>query len=63
MSNIIKDMVDKVVGSSPAPAVAKGLSDGHTTSGMDAAMQTHADKMHPLSPAAQKYKLRLPSDE
>lgn len=44
-----------------------------TTSGLDAAMQAHADQQHPvgspgnpnapgLNPKAAKYKLRLPSD-
>lgn len=34
----------------PAKPIAKALSqgDGHTTSGLDAAMQAHADKVHPV---------------
>lgn len=28
--------------------VTQALNDGHTTSGMDAAMQAHADKLHPV---------------
>lgn len=66
MGNFIKDAVDKLVGMTPAPAVSKGLStgaSGNATSGLDTAMSAHADQQHPLSPAAQKYKLRLPSDE
>ena len=32
----------------PANPISKALSgDGHTTSGMDRAMQQHADKLHP----------------
>lgn len=52
MSNIIKDMVDKVVGMTPAPAVAKGLSggSGNAVSGIDTAMAAHADKLHPVAP-------------
>lgn len=44
------------------PNAMAGTTTG-TTSGLDAAMQAHANQVHPLSPAAQKYKLRLPSDE
>ena len=29
-------------------AGAGGKNDGHTTSGMDLALQNHADKMHPV---------------
>ena len=29
-------------------AMSGGRNDGHTTSGMDAAMQDHADKVHPV---------------
>jgi hypothetical protein len=28
--------------------LGKGKNDGHTTSGMDHAMQKHADKLHPV---------------
>lgn len=52
MSNLIKDAVDKLVGMTPAPAVAKGLStgaSGNATSGLDSAMSAHADQVHPTN--------------
>lgn len=30
-------------------AAVGGKNDGHTTSGMDAAMQAHADQQHPVN--------------
>lgn len=32
----------------PGHAAQGGKRDGHTTSGLDAAMQAHADKLHPV---------------
>jgi hypothetical protein len=54
-----------------------GKNDGHTTSGMDAAMQKHADEIHPVNgvgksdqkfPTVVKkppggWALKLPSDD
>jgi hypothetical protein len=38
-----------LAGKKPAPSTG----DGHTTSGMDRAMQAHADKLHPVAGAQQ----------
>ncbi len=58
----INDVVKGVRDVTGASAITKALSgagradagghnDGHTTSGMDKAMQDHADKMHPVGGA------------
>lgn len=43
----IRGAISDAIGATP---VTKALTpnNGHTTSGLDAAMQAHADKVHPL---------------
>lgn len=46
-------------------AIGGTQGDGHTTSGLDQAMQNHADKLHPvrkLRPGAEKYAFHPDSD-
>lgn len=51
-SDVLKNAI---LGAAPGDATNKvnaalgGNNDGHTTSGMDAAMQAHANKVHPVS--------------
>lgn len=40
---------DKVNAALTGKADQGGLRDGHTTSGMDAALQAHVNKIHPVS--------------
>lgn len=44
----IRDAINNATG---ANAIAKAMtpSDGHTTSGLDRAMQQHADQQHPVA--------------
>lgn len=39
---------DKIAAALSGKADQGGLNNGHTTSGMDAAMQAHADQQHPV---------------
>lgn len=61
MGGVLKDAVNTVLsplaslgsaitGINPETGRADqgGLNDGHTTSGMDKALQDHADKIHPV---------------
>lgn len=50
--------IGKALGGTPASKAQTGdfmrstRGNGHTTSGLDQAMQDHADKVHPVKPAA-----------
>lgn len=61
MGNSFADTIrNKVLDMVPGDAARKvnaalgGKNDGHTTSGMDAAMQAHADQQHPVPTKTRK---------
>ena len=49
--NALAKGVRDVTGATAITKALNGANDGHTTSGMDKAMQDHADKMHPVGGA------------
>lgn len=51
---MLKGALLSAVPGDAARKVGSALGDGHTTSGLDAAMQTQANKLHPVGAAPRK---------